>query len=214
MQRVETRKTQAERRDEAEKRLIEAGVHVLAELGIERVTLASVGAAAGFSRGLTNHYFGSKQAFQRKVAIFIGEQFETRFLMSALDPGYSSLLQLINNLFVRAMNDPLSRDLLRIALSDEPLKDAHMGRQLAPVRQRAHQLFQLHVTEAIKSNDGRVSVDPGLVTSMILGATCAALRVALASPRQDWAVIADKLSDFISSGLAANGNHPDHYKTR
>jgi AcrR family transcriptional regulator len=54
------RRSQAGRRDEAEQRLLAAAVRLVAEQGLERITLADVGAAAGYSRGLPAHYFGSK----------------------------------------------------------------------------------------------------------------------------------------------------------
>ena len=41
------RRTQTERRDEAEQRLFKAAVALVAERGLERVTLADIGEAAG-----------------------------------------------------------------------------------------------------------------------------------------------------------------------
>ena len=46
------RRSQAQRRDEAERRLLSAAVRLVGERGLERITLAEVGEAAGYSRGL------------------------------------------------------------------------------------------------------------------------------------------------------------------
>src|SRR6516225_3398762 len=54
------RRSQAERRDEAEQRLLKAAIALVGERGLERLTLADVGEAAGYSRGLPAHYFGGK----------------------------------------------------------------------------------------------------------------------------------------------------------
>jgi TetR/AcrR family acrAB operon transcriptional repressor len=55
------RRTQAERREEAETRLIKAATRLVAERGYDGFTLADVGEAAGYSRGLPAHYFGRKE---------------------------------------------------------------------------------------------------------------------------------------------------------
>ena len=54
------RLTQAERSLLSERRLLEAAVRVMCERGYEDTTLAAIGAAAGYSRGLATHRFGAK----------------------------------------------------------------------------------------------------------------------------------------------------------
>ena len=56
------RRTHAERREEAERSMLDAAVRIVAEHGLEYLTLAECGEAAGYSRGLAAHYFGSKDA--------------------------------------------------------------------------------------------------------------------------------------------------------
>ena len=69
------RRTQAERRQEAEERLLEAGLKLIAKKGIAGTTLAEVGEAAGFSRGIVAHHFGSKAAFMQALVEAIQERF-------------------------------------------------------------------------------------------------------------------------------------------
>ena len=57
---VREARTQAERRDEAEHRILEAAAEILAEGGFEAITLAEAGVRAGYSRGLPSHYFRTK----------------------------------------------------------------------------------------------------------------------------------------------------------
>jgi AcrR family transcriptional regulator len=54
------RRTQAERREEAESAILDAATRLIAEKGLDEFTLADAGEAAGYSRGLPAHYFGSK----------------------------------------------------------------------------------------------------------------------------------------------------------
>ncbi|MHA3022536.1 TetR/AcrR family transcriptional regulator [Mycobacterium sp. BMJ-28] len=69
------RRTQEERRGEAERRLITAAAELVAEIGPARVTLALVGERAGYSRGLATHHFGSKSALMERVVDEVGRQF-------------------------------------------------------------------------------------------------------------------------------------------
>jgi AcrR family transcriptional regulator len=55
-----TRRTQADRRAETRRRVLEAATALVAAHGPRAVSLAAVGAAAGYSRGIVNHHFGSK----------------------------------------------------------------------------------------------------------------------------------------------------------
>jgi AcrR family transcriptional regulator len=62
------RRTQEERRNQAEEALLDAAVRLFARRGIEQTSLAEVGEEAGYSRGLVNHHFGSKAALVERLA--------------------------------------------------------------------------------------------------------------------------------------------------
>lgn len=61
------RKTQAERRSISERRIIEAAIRVIGRKGTVGLTLAEVGAEAGYSRGLAAHLFGNKEKLLLRV---------------------------------------------------------------------------------------------------------------------------------------------------
>ncbi len=65
---VTPRRTQVERRNESEESLLEAAAELVAELGVERASLARIGERAGTSRGLPTHHFGSKDALVARLA--------------------------------------------------------------------------------------------------------------------------------------------------
>jgi AcrR family transcriptional regulator len=65
---VPERRTQGQRRAEAEHRVLEATKQVIAELGVGAVTFAAIGARAGYSRGIVTHHFGSRQNLMQTLA--------------------------------------------------------------------------------------------------------------------------------------------------
>lgn len=64
-------RTQLERRSEAEGRLLATARELVARRGWAGTTLAEVGEAAGYSRGLAGHYFGSKTGLLRAITLQI-----------------------------------------------------------------------------------------------------------------------------------------------
>jgi AcrR family transcriptional regulator len=65
---VPERRTQGQRRAEAEHRVLEATKQVIAELGVGAVTFAAIGARAGYSRGIVTHHFGSRRNLMQTLA--------------------------------------------------------------------------------------------------------------------------------------------------
>jgi AcrR family transcriptional regulator len=61
------RRTQLERRAQAEDALLDSAAKLFARLGVEQTSLAQVGAEAGYSRGLVNHHFGSKAVLVERL---------------------------------------------------------------------------------------------------------------------------------------------------
>ena len=74
------RRTQAERRSGSEDALLAAAAELIAERGIDRSTLASIGERAGTSRGLPTHYFGTKDALVEQLAERVQDEIWERML--------------------------------------------------------------------------------------------------------------------------------------
>lgn len=64
---VAPRRTQAQRREESENRLLEAAAVIIAREGYLAATLERVGTEAGFSRGLASRKYGSKDGLIEAV---------------------------------------------------------------------------------------------------------------------------------------------------
>jgi len=62
-----TRRTQEERRAETGRRVLAAATELIARRGSRAVTLAEVGRAAGYSRGIVHSHFGSREQLLEAV---------------------------------------------------------------------------------------------------------------------------------------------------
>ncbi|WP_221353500.1 TetR/AcrR family transcriptional regulator [Streptomyces beigongshangae] len=88
------RRTQKQRREEAEAALLHAAAELVDEQGVGALTLARVGERAGYSRGIVTHYFGSKQALVEHLARSAQAGFVPG--LEGLPPGLDRLLRLID----------------------------------------------------------------------------------------------------------------------
>lgn len=69
------RRSQAQRREEAESSLLAAAMQAVASKGAQRMTMAEVGQAAGYSPGLAAHYFGNKAGLVQALIERVGADF-------------------------------------------------------------------------------------------------------------------------------------------
>ena len=88
------RRTQQERRDQAEAALLTAAAELVVEQGVRSLTLARVGERAGYSRGIVTHHFGGKQALVERLARATQAGFVPG--LEDLPPGLDRLLRLID----------------------------------------------------------------------------------------------------------------------
>lgn len=61
------RRTQQQRREETERKVLAAATALIAQRGSRALTLAEVGEAAGYSRGIVSHHFGSREKLLHAV---------------------------------------------------------------------------------------------------------------------------------------------------
>lgn len=79
------RRTQAERRDESGRSLVEAAIEVVADEGVSAATFEAIGRRAGYSRGLATQRFGSKQKLIEAVIQHLHEQQERGLVEHRID---------------------------------------------------------------------------------------------------------------------------------
>jgi AcrR family transcriptional regulator len=105
------RRTQEQRRAEAEHRLVAAAAELVGEIGPSRVTLASVGERAGYSRGLATHHFGSKGALMQRLVEAVTHQFREALIEETSSDSAVDELRALIDIYFAVMSDlqPLNR---------------------------------------------------------------------------------------------------------
>lgn len=87
------KKTQEERRSEAECALLDAAEVLIAEQGIVQTSLSQIGERAGYSRGLVNHHFGTKDALVDRLVRRSRMKFMRELSLDTNDSGLNNLLR-------------------------------------------------------------------------------------------------------------------------
>ncbi|RSM46015.1 TetR family transcriptional regulator [Amycolatopsis balhimycina DSM 5908] len=161
-----TRRTQQQRRDQAEAALLGAAAELVVEQGVRSLTLARVGERAGYSRGLVTHHFGSKQVLLERLA----RATQTGFVpgLGGLSPGLDRLLRLIDG-YVGALGGVgvLNRAFLLL------WAEAATASELAPIFRERDEAFRADLREDVAAgiDDGtiRPDVEPGEVAIAVVG---------------------------------------------
>lgn len=166
-----SRRTQAERRGEAEQRLIRAAAELVGEIGPAGVTLANVGERAGYSRGLATHHFGSKVALMQRLVDSVTAQFrESISVVGEPHPVRDDALRLVD-VYLSVLADPQPADRARLALWADTVASA--ASDLRPAMIAADREFRAAITDSLQRaiDDGELtsSVHPEGLATVIVG---------------------------------------------
>ncbi len=150
------RRTQQERRDQAEAALLTAAAELVVEQGVRSLTLARVGERAGYSRGIVTHHFGGKQALVERLA----RATQAGFVPGLEDfpPGLDRLLRLI---------DGYLGELGRIGVFNQAFlllwAEAATQPELAPIFRERDAAFRADLREDVEAGiaDGRIDAGAG-----------------------------------------------------
>ncbi len=159
------RRTQTERREEAETRIILAAISLLAERGYDAFTLADVGEAAGYSRGLPAHYFGRKEDLLAQVVRYVVDGYVKSIAeLGHAERGLPHLQEMIRQ-YTRASRTEQGRALVIIAtqaLVQPTLRDTFID-----LNRRGLALFEDEVRAGMKAGNIRRSISVANATRLI-----------------------------------------------
>jgi AcrR family transcriptional regulator len=165
-----TRRPHAVRREEAEERMVKAAVQIVASRGLESLTLAECGEAAGYSRGLAPHYFGSKEGLISAIANHIVDEFIVR--QSAARPNRIGLAGLLDNVAYYIESGHANVTTLRAfhavlasALNQSPLTDA-----IAKLNRNSVYSFTKMIRSGVERGEIRSDLNPRAQATLILTA--------------------------------------------
>jgi AcrR family transcriptional regulator len=197
------RRSQAQRRDEAEQRLLEAAVRLVGERGLERITLAEVGEAAGYSRGLPGHYFGSKDGLVVALASHLIDNFGRALERSEHHrPGLERLLGMAAFYLDSAAKTPSVTRALFVLLG-EGLSNTLVTDRLAQLNARSVKGIELSLRAAIAAGQARADINAKSQAVLILAGLRGAVGLWLLAPDAiDLAAVRDEFVASLRRSLA------------
>ncbi|HRO58144.1 MAG TPA: TetR/AcrR family transcriptional regulator [Burkholderiaceae bacterium] len=165
------RRTQAERREEAERRLLDAALEVVARRGSVRMTLAEVGEVAGYSRGLAAHRFGNKAGLLRALVAHIGARFrEQREAGPPSKPGLDSIRRSISVYFSRTEQSWISTRALLVMMTEGFMEDSDLREHVTAYTRSARSFFEQQIRHGVASGEIAPDIDPKSTAVILLGA--------------------------------------------
>jgi AcrR family transcriptional regulator len=193
------RRTQVERRDEAERRMLEAAVRIVAVQGLDGLRLADVGIEAGYSRGLPAHHFGTKAAFEEILLRFISSEFLRQMAELTRPEGLTGLIELIRG-YCDLSKDPLCSCVTNIVLSDRA-RGPNVSEDIAKLRQSSFDEMERHINQGIKMGEIRDDVNPERLTFVLVAAINGLLQEWLTDHSIYIQAASEELIGLIESGL-------------
>lgn len=196
------RRTQVERRQEAERKLFEAGVHLASEKGFDGFSLAELGELAGFSRGLPAHYFGSKDNFLEQLVKFIIAEFNNNQTMPEPKRDLSSMITTIEKAFDVSDGDMIYSRVLLIILSDNSGKFLAFE-ELEAFCNRTIDSIESDLRQGMSDGYIRKDIDPALISRILIKTICSVIQMGLSDDQIDLKKTGQELVKLILNGIAA-----------
>ncbi len=194
------RRSQRDRRQEAEGRILDAAANLIAMGSLESWTLADAGEAAGYSRGLPAHYFGGKDQLVAAVAGHIVRSFTRRLARRGPEaPGLARLIGMVRGYLEQAASSPVQTRAFNAVLVGALEKPA-----LAPVVARlnasAMTSLRADIRAAAARRGDRTSPDVDATAALILASLRGVVACWLLTPA---AIDLEAVGDKLVAGLTA-----------
>lgn len=159
------RRTQAERRVETRRRVLEAATSLVAAHGSRAVSLAAVGEAAGYSRGIVNHHFGSKAQLLEELLSYT-QQFD---VPTDSPTGLGRLTQFVET-YLAGMHErsPRSEAFLKL-WTESTGAETSLAPLFAERDASFREFLAQHVQDGVSDGSIAVGIDPHLTAVAIIG---------------------------------------------
>ena len=159
------RRTQAGRRAETRRRVLDAATSLVAAHGSRAVSLAAVGEAAGYSRGIVNHHFGSKARLLEELIKYT-QQFD---VPTDAHTGLGRLTQFVEA-YLAGMHDRSPRSEAFLKLWSESAGAEPSLAQLFAERDASFREFLAQlVRDGVSDGSIAEGADPNLAAVVIVG---------------------------------------------
>lgn len=163
-------RTQVERRAEAEMRLLATARKLIARRGWTGTTLAEVGEAAGYSRGLAGHYFGNKTGLLRAITQQINNSFfEELKKAPPAAPGLETIVSFVSVYLGRSDPEWTNTRALLLVMTEALLDGSENSDQMVSYNASVLQYLMENIRIGIASGEIDKSISPGVAAEFILG---------------------------------------------
>ncbi len=186
------RRTQEERRNESDARIIAAAIELFASQGYRQTTLIQIGQAAGYTGTLISNRFGSKEKLLRAVLAHILDRFypdtggadqAAAGQGAAGQPADERLLGFIAR-YLMDVNDRQSRiRALHVIIGEALGGMPQVHDQIVKVNRAFRRHVEGYIVDGIRTGAFRADLDPTEATVIIVGLLRGVTMQALAEPR-------------------------------
>ena len=165
------RRSQAERTMISDRQMLDAAIRLIAERGYQKATLAAIGEAAGYSRGLVGQRFGSKAGLLSALVDKMTDDWATGRLEPAVHGtgGVEAVLRMLDVYFATLKESTtITRGIFLLtieALSGEQI----VTDMLAKLHARWRTLVSEWIAEGLNNGEVREDVDPNVYAVLFLG---------------------------------------------
>jgi AcrR family transcriptional regulator len=152
--------TQHERRADAEAKLMASARELIAHQGASCTSLAQIGKRAGYSRGIVNHHFGTKDELVKRLVATSQDAFADRMSPELQGTGLDAILSIVDG-YMQGLHrsDPADRSFLvmwaEAAGAQPELRDAFVDGD-----RRFRSAVRAYVGRGIRDGSIRADVRP------------------------------------------------------
>lgn len=163
------RRTQEQRRTDARGSLIEAAAELIAEGGMASLTLANVGARAGYSRGIANHHFGSKAQLVTELVDHVEQEFVAATVPAegSADP-FDATIEVVRAFFALLVDLPMTHRAFLVLWASAVTGDEEI-RQRMNESDNAFRRGLTGTLKRVRRVEGHDPFDPAATAAIVLG---------------------------------------------
>lgn len=202
------RRSQAERRTDAQERLIDSAISLIAERGLQRTSLADIGERAGLSRSMAAHHFGDKQGILRVLAKRIRSDFRSGLEKAGVS-GHEGLKRILETIdvYVRANAiKPERAHAVYFMFAEALMLGGELKAEMQVFNEETLQTFETQIRRGIELGEIRADVDPKTHAVIIVGMIRGVIgQYAYGRERINLDVIRKQILENVRRSLAAEG---------
>ncbi|MCW5230998.1 TetR/AcrR family transcriptional regulator [Verminephrobacter eiseniae] len=199
------RRTQAERVAESDRRLMEAAIRLIARIGYTHTTLESIGIEAGYSRGLVQHRFGSKERLLEELVNKIATDHRVRLLARLKGLRGMAALSCEIDCYLEGMDTPPESSRAFFMLMQESIGPAPRVRStFAAISVRWHRALAGQIEAGQQAGQIRPDINPAREAQLLIAALRGLRMQSMLSPQtSNIALAIQALKNDLHTRLAA-----------